>query len=470
MPPGHAGLTEATRPKPTFTFSLLAILGGQVAIGVVALVTEITYARLLGPSARGIVGLCLMSIGLGTLVGGLGGEGTIVYCASRSRDKKSSWLPAVLLWGSLGCAMAAALWFLAYWKFHLPFLRGISDPSARVALFSIPVAVLFTYTMALASGTEQFRLRSVCAALRQAAGILSFFFFLPFIGRTAEGALWGNFAGLAIASLTGLVLLRRNIQAFWRTTGAIQNLKPTLSYGLRGQAGNLPTFFTYRLDVFIINYFLDPAQLGFYALGVVISEALWQIPQAVASALFPRTARTLEQDATQFTCFVLRQVLLITSLCGIAIAVLSPFIIPLVFGARFNPAVPVIWWILPGTIALSLGKVACADLAGRGKIGYSSVFAFVCFAIAALLDWFLIPRMGIQGAAVASSLAYFANAALALAALRYELRVKWRYLLFPARGDFGAYRRSCLRFKAALALAPAKQAGVDAVLFSQEGD
>lgn len=435
-----------------------------------ALLTEITYARLLGPSARGIISLCLMSVGLGTLVGGLGGEGTIVYCASRSRDTKSSWLPAVLLWGCLGCALASALWILAYWHFHVPFLRGISGPSARVTLFSIPAAVVFAYAIALASGTERFRLRSVCAALRQAAGILSFFFFLLFIRRTPEAALWGNFAGLAIGSLVALFLLRRYLTGFWSISEGVQHLRPTLSYGLRSQAGNLPTFFTYRLDVFIINYFLDPAQLGFYALGVVISEALWQIPQAVASALFPRTARTLEQDATQFTCFVLRQVLLITSLCGIAIAALSPLMIPLVFGVRFKPAVPVIWWILPGTIALSLGKVACADLAGRGRVGYSSVFAFVCFAVAALLDWLLIPRMGIQGAAVASSLAYSANAALALAALRYELRVKWRSLLFPVLGDLDAYRRACVRFKAALALAPAKRAGVDVMLSSQEGD
>jgi len=448
----------------------MAILGGQATCGLVAFLAEVSYARLLGPTARGLIGLCVMSVALGTLVGGLGGEGTIVYYASRSGTRNSSWLPAVLLWGSLGCAVASLLWALAYWQFHLPVLRGISGTSARVVLLSIPVAVLFAYTMALASGTEQFRWRSACAVLRQAAGISSFFLFFLFLGRTAETALWGNFVGLAVGSLAGLWLLRRKVATFWQESGAVRNLKPTLSYGLRGQAGNLPTFFTYRLDVFIINYFLEPAQLGFYALGVVVSEALWQIPQATASALFPRTARTVEQDATQFTCFVLRQVLFITGLCGIAIAVLSPFLIPLVFGARFKPAVPVIWWILPGTVALALGKVACADLAGRGKIGYSSAFAFVCFAIAAVLDLVLIPHMGIQGAAVASSLSYFADAVLALGALRYELRVTWKSLLVPARCDYYAYRLAWRRLKTALVLVPANRAGLGAALSSQQGD
>ena len=470
MTPSNALATRLARPQPTFASSLLAILGGQAACGVLAFSAEVSYARLLGPAARGFLGLCVMSVALGTLVGGLGGEGTIVYFASRSGKTHSSWLPAVLAWGGLGCAVASVLWALAYWQFRLPFLRGISSASARVVLLSIPAAVLFAYTMALASGTEQFRLRSACAVLRQAVGLLSFFPFFLLLGRTTDTALWGNFAGLAVGSLAGLWLLRRNIAKVWRVAGALRNLKPTLSYGLRGQAGNLPTFFAYRLDVFIINYFLDPAQLGFYALGVVVSEALWQIPYAVASALFPRTARTLEQDASQFTCFVLRQILVITCLCGIAIAALSPFLIPLVFGARFKPAVPVIWWILPGTIALSLGKVACADLAGRGRIGYSSAFAFVCFVITVVLDLLLIPRMGIQGAALASSISYFADAVLALAALRYELRVSWTSLLVPTRTDFHAYRFSWLRLKSALTLAPASQAGVDVAFSSPQGD
>jgi len=466
----NTSLPRVGTPKPAFTSSLLAILGGQAASGAVALLTEITYARLLGPAARGVISLCLMSMAFGSLLAGLGGEGVVVYWASRSHKKTSGWIPAVLFWGCLGCAVAGVLWILAYWQLHLPVLRGISPRSARVVLVGIPAAVLFAYMMALASGTERFRLRSACAALRQAVGITSFVFLVLLIGRNVEAALWGNLVGLAVGSLVALLLLRNDIRRNWRIDGTVEHLKATLSYGLRGQVGNLATFFSYRLDVFIVNYFLDPAQLGFYALGVVVSEALWQIPQAAASALFPRTARTVEHDATEFTCFILRQVLLITTLCGIAVAALSPFVIPVVFGARFGPSVPVIWWILPGTIALSLGKVACADLAGRGKNGYSSVFAFICLAVTAFLDWFLIPRMGIIGAAFASSIAYFLDALLILVALRHELRVSWRSVLIPARSDVEAYRLAWFRLRSALAQGLTKRVTPAEIFASPEGD
>ena len=54
--------------------------------------------------------------------------------------------------------------------------------------------------------------------------------------------------------------------------------------------------------IFVVNYFFDTAQVGLYAVGVLVAEGLWQIPHAAALALIPRTARTLNQGATQFTC------------------------------------------------------------------------------------------------------------------------------------------------------------------------
>ena len=465
----EAGRPHRSWPKTAFTSSLAAILGGQLAIGVVALIAEVSYARILGPAARGAISLCLMSIAFGTLFGGLGGEGVIVYWASRFKNKPSSWLSVVLATGAVGSALAGALWIWGYWSLRLPFLRGVSPSSARIILFSIPSAIFFAYVMALASGIEEFRLRSGSALLRQILTLSSFLLFLVFLGRSVDAALWGNLAGLLIGASVALAVMWPHVKCYFQIKDAASHLKPTLAYGVRGQVGNLATFFNYRLDVFIVSYFLDSTQLGFYAVGVAVSEALWQIPNAVGSILFPRTGRSSKEDATPFTCFILRQVLWITSLCAVLVALVAPLAIPLVFGQRFRPSVPVIWWILPGIISLSLAKVGCADLAGRGKNGYSSVSAFICFAATAAADWFLIPRMGINGAALASSLSYSLDAFLILLALRHETGVSWRAFFIPLRSDLQAYRLLWLRVGA---LAPSLFPGLrdkEIPLLSREG-
>jgi len=188
-----------------------------------------------------------------------------------------------------------------------------------------------------------------------------------------------------------------------------------------------------------VNYFLNATQLGLYALAVVISEALWQIPGAASLALFPRTARTVDRGATEFTCQLMHQILVIAAVLAAAIALGSWVFVPLVFGQRFRPSVAVVWILLPGTLALSLGRVGVSDLAGRGKNGYSSVFSITALIVTVLLDLLLIPRMGIWGAAVASSAAYSTNALLILCALKYELKVTWSALLVPTYSELTSY-------------------------------
>jgi O-antigen/teichoic acid export membrane protein len=132
----------------------------------------------------------------------------------------------------------------------------------------------------------------------------------------------------------------------------------------------------------------------------------------------------------------------------LAIGVGSSLFLPLVFGERFRPSVAIVWLLLPGTVALSLGRVAASDLSGRGKSGYSSVFSVNALVVTVVLDLLLIPRIGINGAAIASSVAYSTNAVLLLAALRYELKVSWRTLLLPGRQEWASYSRAWARLRA----------------------
>jgi O-antigen/teichoic acid export membrane protein len=143
----------------------------------------------------------------------------------------------------------------------------------------------------------------------------------------------------------------------------------------------------------------------------------------------------------------MRQILVIASVGGIAIAIGSSLFLPLVFGERFRPSIAVVWLLLPGTVALSLGRVGVSDLAGRGKSGYSSVFSITALVVTVALDLILIPRLGIQGAALASSAAYFTNTILILTALKYELKVTWRSLLVPSYAELASYRYAWALFR-----------------------
>jgi O-antigen/teichoic acid export membrane protein len=432
---------QSSPNRPTFLSNLSTVFAGQALCALVALTIEVCNSRLLGPAGRGQVSLCMMAIAVCATFAGLGGELPIVVWTANNKRKTSEWLPAIWFWAVIGCLTFSSVWTVLYWRWHPSFLRGISSPLAALVLMAIPISVLFTYTMAFLAGMERFRDRAGLSLASQVAELGGILCLVSIFGRTAQNAILGNLLGLSLAVLLGFAVLRRTFRASWRIPDHTQHVKDALSLGVRGQLGNLAAFMNYRLDVFVVNYFLDPAQVGLYALGVVISESLWQIPQAVATALFPRTARTIDDGAGSFTCLVTRHVFFLACIFGLILALISPIAIPLVFGARFAPSVGVVWWILPGTVALAVAKVMSADISARGKPEFNSLSAFIALIVTILLDFTLIPRMGIAGAALASSLTYILEATIIAFALKHFLKAPWRLLFVPTFSELKSYRR-----------------------------
>lgn len=437
----QAGPQKPSQSTTGFISNLLTIAGGQFGCIAIAAIAETCFARLLGPAPRGLISLTLMAIAFGAMVGSLGSEAVVVVWISRFKGNNTRWFPAVMTWIACGCLVSDSAWALLYWRVHPAFLKGITPGLAVLVLFSIPVTVLFSVLMAMLAGEERFHLRSLIALVNRLAALLAFWLAVLLVGRRAETAIIGNLAGLLVALWIAIAALRHFFQNSYQFSQAQGQLLPTVLFGIRGQAGTLASFFSYRLDVFVVNYFLDPSQVGLYALGVLVSEALWQLPAIVAMALFPRTARTVDSASENFTCMILRQVTFITVSAAALIAVASPILIPLIFGSRFTPSVAVVWWILPGTVALSLGKVVAADLAARGGINHLPISSVLGLVLTLVLDFLLIPRMGIQGAALASSLAYLASGVYLLAVLQRKLRTPWKNLLVPSLMELQEYRR-----------------------------
>jgi len=442
-------LAQNEKRPTSFFSSLLTILGGQAVCGGLGIVIEIFYARVLGADGRGEIGLCLMAIAAFALLGGLGVETPALVWAADQKRRPADWITGVWLSGAIGSTIAAGLWAETYWRWHAAFLRGITNSMAWLILASIPCLIFLGYLIAIIAGQERFGLRAGVTLAEQMSGLLVLGGLVLLFGRHAELAIAANLLSIILSIGICMFALRDLFKVRAPRVATALQMRAALGFGLPGIMGNLASFLNYRLDVFIVNYFLNPAAVGIYALGVVVSEALWQIPRAAALALFSRTARTSGDDA-DFTCLVLRHVILIAGVTGAAIAIASPLLVPLVFGVQFAPSVAVIWWILPGTVCLSVAKIMCADLAGRKKPQYASIFAFCSLLLTIGLDFTLIPKEGINGAAIASSAAYIFNSVLLAFVLRKELKASWKSMFVPTYADWVFYWQIWSRYRSRL--------------------
>jgi O-antigen/teichoic acid export membrane protein len=211
-----------------------------------------------------------------------------------------------------------------------------------------------------------------------------------------------------------MALLVRQAGGRWwpRWHGAV--LRATLDFGLRSYVANVLQFFNYRLDAFLVNGFLGPAAVGVYNVAVRLAELLWQLPNAVGFVLLPRAAASKPEALSRFTRRVFWLTSGVTAAGAAGLALLGQPLIVLLFSATFAEAYPALLLLLPGVVLLGGAKVLINDVVGRGFPHYNSITSGLGLVVTIALDLLLIPQLGINGAALASSASYAATFFLTL--------------------------------------------------------
>jgi O-antigen/teichoic acid export membrane protein len=212
-------------------------------------------------------------------------------------------------------------------------------------------------------------------------------------------------------------------------------LRPALQYGVKSYTANLLTFFNYRLDSFLVNAFSGVGAVGLYSTSVSTAEILYYLPNAVSGALFPKVAGMDPETASALTARLARIVLAVLLPAAALFGWAGTWLIPGIFGKPFQSAVQAFLLLLPGIVGIALSKILSADLSGRGKPQYASYTALITLGVTISLDLLLIPRWGINGAAVASSVAYLSSAALSALWFCSTTGTRLRQLLIPTVAD-----------------------------------
>ncbi|NQU34665.1 MAG: polysaccharide biosynthesis C-terminal domain-containing protein [Bacteroidetes bacterium] len=171
------------------------------------------------------------------------------------------------------------------------------------------------------------------------------------------------------------------------------------------------TFFViqlnYRIDILLLEKLSTIHEVGIYSLGIHIAEQLWQIPFAISIVLFSRTANIKDQSLmTESTVSLARLSFVLIFVLSLIAILIAPYLIPLVFGVDFTASVEILQFILPGVIILVIFRVISGQLAGMGKPQLAVYVFLPALIINVILNFFLIPKYGGKGAAIASNISY----------------------------------------------------------------
>jgi O-antigen/teichoic acid export membrane protein len=163
----------------------------------------------------------------------------------------------------------------------------------------------------------------------------------------------------------------------------------------------------YKVDVLLLKRMLPLSEVGFYSLGVSITEQLWLLPYAMGVVLMSRTANaTNNEQILETTARLLRFAFPLALVGGLLMALLTPFILPLIFGEKFIPSIQVVQAILPGIVIFMVFRILESYFAGIGKPWISMGFLIPSLLINVGLNLWLIPLFGILGSAWATNASY----------------------------------------------------------------
>jgi O-antigen/teichoic acid export membrane protein len=195
---------------------------------------------------------------------------------------------------------------------------------------------------------------------------------------------------------------------------------PLVRYGVGQLASATPTLVTTRLAVLVLSMSVPAAALGQYAVAASVTALALPMVSAVGNVSFPRIAsRTLSRARVER---LQRWAVAGSLVAGVVIllppTVAAPWLVPVVFGAGFDGAVPLVLLLAPGGVLLAGGRV-CADLLKGHGLPYAVARAQTVAALATVvLLAVLVPPFGVAGAAVTTTLTTGVALLLMLRSLR----------------------------------------------------
>lgn len=195
--------------------------------------------------------------------------------------------------------------------------------------------------------------------------------------------------------------------------------KKILTYGLPLAAASFVEEITKVSDRFMLAILQDKSQAGFYAAGYDLSgNSILMIMSAINLAAYPVVIRLLDTEGNKVAMDYFRHYVIL--LLGISIPavvglnLVGPDLIYLLIDEEFQPAVTFLLpWVSSAIFLLGL-QVFYFDLAFQlGNKTISSVKIAVVIAIINFgLNYWLIPKMGIKGAAIATISSFLVGAVL----------------------------------------------------------
>jgi O-antigen/teichoic acid export membrane protein len=267
-------------------------------------------------------------------------------------------------------------------------------------------------------------------------------FVQPFLAAVGMSVLWALGELTVVSALvtatvaTGLVLSVGMARGLRRIGVGRPDLRlglRTLWYGARGGGANLAAQVNGRLDVAMLPAFVAAGSVGLYSVATNVSLIVYQVTSTFAGVVLPAAARDPERGPAK-VMGSLYATLAASALLALALALLAPWLLGLVYGDAFRDAAEPLRLLLPGAVLFAGSAIVGAGIYAEGR-PFTATFPQLTGAVVTVVGLFVFLRIGgITAAALVSTASYATVFVVSLVAYKRIIGRPWRWFLpTPAR-------------------------------------
>jgi len=385
--------------KHSFIYGLGSLLNNLLGFILIPI-----YTRYLVPSDYGILSLLIATSGIASMIAQLG-LGTALFREVIYKESDEVTVESTAFYFLIG---ESSLFFGVLIIFS-PQLSGLIFSSLdyahllRLIFLTCLLSMFNVIVMARLRIHEQSALFAMLSVASFLVGAVLNIYFIVILERGVEGLIT---AGLILAALSAVVCMVLFVR-YLRLTFSISVLRNMLAFGVPLVPANLSSLVMTSADLYFLQYYSTTAELGLYSLGYKIGMVMNLAVQAVQQA-WPAQMFVIAKSPNAEHQFakILTYYLVILGFVGVALSVLAREFLIIMTTPEFYRAYTVVALVALSYLLYGVRFITNISLPIQNKMKYMPPIIMSAAALNLGLNYLLIPRYGMMGAAWATVISY----------------------------------------------------------------
>ncbi len=380
---------------------------------------NIFLARAFGPADYGLYSIVISLITLLSLVLISGTHSAVSKFVSQHKEKAESIKRAALKLNSVIAAIAFFAYFFAADLIASLLNDSSLTPFIRFSSIIIPGYFLYPVFLGYFNGLKKYKMQSLITIVYSLA---KFFLIISFvlIGFSVFGAI-GGFALASIAALLfGLFFSSFNKASEHFSCKRLLYLAVPITFFA------FALEFSLSLGLLAVKSLLGGNDLaGYYNAALQISRLPYYFSVSLGAAFFPLASSSFsEKNKTEFRYHfkkTLKYFAIFAVPCALLVSLFSKPIVEMLFGAEFVSSAQVLSILGIASIFVCLFYILCIALIAIEKQKQAMFISLAVLVIAFILNAFLVPILSLEGAAIATLIAFIIGSVISSIAV-------WRFI------------------------------------------